>query len=218
MNFTYSNTQNLGFTFVCIRKNASTSIASALYSAKNNIKYGDSNFPRDLNLTDIYLYTNKDSIPDISDTFNFICVRNPFDRVVSLFMHKVIYHPNPNEPAVREYFDYNPKHDSNTGNLMDYFDDFLTFLEQTDLENCNEHIAYQYSCGAFDTVRYDRILDFGNIDWKSIQQRFDILPDLPEQKIHETNSEVQSLQFKPIFGQRVRQIYKTDYDYFGFDD
>lgn len=208
MNFTYSDTQNLGFTFVCIRKNASTSIKSAIYSLKNEISYEDESFPKDVNGTGTFIYRPKNAIPDLSNTFNFICLRDPFERIVSFFIHKIINHPH---VEIREYVNKYPDYRKHYNALEQGFDHFLKFLAESDLSNVDEHFAYQYDCGAFDQIKYNLVLDFNNMNWDMVRQSIPGMPNLPADKIHSTNSHYAVQQLKN-FEPRVKDLYKKDYD------
>jgi hypothetical protein len=98
--FTYSNIDNLDASFIAIRKNASTSIAAALYKNKYNIEYDSPDFPEDPNKTDIFYYTNE--LPTLN-SYKFICLRDPFERLVSGFIHKIVQLPY---IEAKQYFQY----------------------------------------------------------------------------------------------------------------
>lgn len=210
MLFINTDTEDLGFVFVAIRKNASSSIANAIYSLKNNMPYGHPDFPIDINHTDIFLYDHPLKSPDV---FKFTCVRDPFERLLSGFVHKVLKHPH---EEIRQYTHAHPDHRSLIDEPIKYFDHFLSFLENHGLAEIDPHFALQYDCARFDKINYDIVLDQSSLfsDWKKIQERIVGMPDLLEHKVHYSGSETFISTLKPLFIERVKYLYSKDYELF----
>lgn len=202
----YSNIDDLDASFVIIRKNASTSILAALYSHKHNIEYSSLNFPINVNATDIYS-CSKDRV--LLNSFKFIALRDPFERLLSGFIHKIIKHPH---KEGKDYFKYQPDYAKYSKDIPKAFDMFLSFLEQADFANIDEHFAFQHDLGRFNDTFYDKIIRVETLenDWKDLQSKIK-LPNLPRHKIHSSGSENYLGLLKPIFYDRVFKLYECDF-------
>jgi hypothetical protein len=204
--FIYSNIDELDASFVAIRKNASTSIAASVWSHKSGINYSSKKFPVDINKTKVYTYTTEE--PNLN-SFKFIAIRDPFERLVSGFIHKIIKHPH---VEGKEYFAYQPDHAKYKNNIPKAFDLFVSFLEKSNINSVDVHFAPQYQLGRFDSIVYDKIIKVENLqdDWKDLQSTIK-LPDLPKNKIHFSGSVNYLETLRPVFYDRVFSIYKNDY-------
>lgn len=205
--FIYSNIDNLDASFVAIRKNASTSIAAALYKNKYDINYDSPEFPKDLNKTDIFSYTDELSI---LNSYKFVCMRNPFEKLVSGFIHKIVQHPDVEGKA---YFEYNSEYVKHLDDIPKSFDMFLSFLEQSDINSVDIHFVPQYQSGRFNSISYNSILKVETLykDWKNMQKNLNV-PDLPNHKIHQSESETYLELIKDKFYNRVKTLYEADFD------
>ena len=205
--FIYSNLDNLDASFVAIRKNASTSIAAALYKHKYNLDYNSADFPSDPNHTDIFSYTYE---PATLNDYKFICIRDPFEKLVSGFIHKIIQHPYVEGKA---YFEYNPEYINYVDDIPKSFDMFLSFLEQSDINSVDIHFVPQTLSGRFDSTIYNKILRTNNLfkDWKSLQNDIN-LPDLSINHIHWSGSIRYLDLLKSRFYDRAKILYAEDFD------
>jgi hypothetical protein len=206
--FINSNTLDFGFSFIAIRKNASTSIANAIYSFKANMPYDHPDFPKDINHSDVFNYSRYPG-DELKNTFNFVCLRDPFERLVSGFVHKLIQHPY---EEVEQYLNVFPDYRKDIDDIPLSFDKFLGFLESFDMSQIDAHFATQYECGRFDVVDYGLILEQNSIykSWHKVQEKVPGMPDLPNYKFHNSDSESYHNileEFRP----RVEKLYAVDY-------
>lgn len=207
MKFTNTDTLELGFTFVAIRKNASSSIGNAIYSLKNNMPYTHSDFPKDINHSNIFINNSEENIDSV---FKFTCIRNPFERLVSGFTHKVLQHPG---EEIRQYAEIVPNHKNLIGDIQVYFNSFLTFLEEYDFTKIDSHFALQYDCARFNDIEYSLVINQSNIeeDWLMVQKAIPNMPNLISHKIHVSGSENLLDTLRP-FEDRVKSLYAKDYN------
>ena len=208
-----TDTSELGFTFVAIRKNASSSIASAIYSLKNSIAYDHPEFPKNINSSNIFMYNSEEKEENINSLFTFTCIRDPFERLVSGFTHKVIKHPH---EEIKQYDEAVPNHRNLINNTPAYFDNFLTFLEGYDFSKIDPHFALQYDCARFDRINYDLVINQSDIynGWTEVQKVILNMPDLPKNIIHKSGSERLLDVLRP-FESRVKTLYAKDYGVLG---
>ena len=209
MLFIKTNTEDLGFTFVAIRKNASSSIANSIYSFKNKINYDHADFPKDINHSNILNYFSQGVGENL---FKFTCIRDPFERLVSGFTHKVLQHPH---VEIKHYDEFFPNHRILINDTQEYFNSFLAFLEQCNFSEIDPHFALQYDCAKFDTIEYDLVIDQSDIKsgWAEVQKYIPGMPNLPQKSIHHSGSE-NLLDILSPFKDRVKTLYSKDYDLF----
>lgn len=201
--FLYSSLKDKA-TFVCIRKNASSSIGHAIFKYNNGYWY-------DGEINEYGIYTPSRDIPNNLNTYKFTCIRDPFERIVSAFLHKVIVNPG---IAAEEYFISNPYHNKFLNDIPAYFNNFIEYIENTGVINTDIHFNLQSKAIRYGEVSYNKILRFENIikDWEDVKKDIDGLPDLPKQKVNSTSSYKYYDILRPIFLSRVQEIYKKDYD------
>jgi hypothetical protein len=199
----YSNLKDQA-TFIAIRKNASSSIGHAIFKYENGYWYD-----RDINSSNVYKYDL--NIPNNLNDYKFTCLREPFEKLVSGFIHKVIMHPH---IEAKDYFDKNPNNRSMIHNMPKYFDSFVSYIELTGVENVDVHFKLQYECARFNKILYNKIILLENIknDWKSLQKDIIGLPDLPNAKVHSTPAKEYYSMLRPKFISRIKKIYEKDYE------
>ncbi|MFI0434185.1 MAG: sulfotransferase family 2 domain-containing protein [Parachlamydiaceae bacterium] len=132
------------------------------------------------------------------DYFKFAFVRNPWDRVVSCYFHKVV---TKEIPLFKECFDKD-------------FDFFVDFINKTDLRTANAHIRLQ-------TKLIPKGLDFiGKLD--TFDQDFQHVCDVIGIEYHGLTHEhqTQHAHYSSYYTPRTRRIiakkYEADIKAFGF--
>jgi hypothetical protein len=129
-----------------------------------------------------------------SDFFKFAFVRNPVDRFVSGWKDKVLN---------QNYYNFNPsKHEE-----MKDLDHFITWVEQFDLEHCDEHLRAQYAI--IDTNHVDFIGRFERFedDFKIVADRIG-LKDYSMEKLNASGSK--QLTIASETEQRIIRLYEKD--------
>ena len=191
---------------MAIRKNASTSIAAAIYKNKYNIDYNSPDFPEDVNSTDIFSYVYES---DRLKSYKFTCIRDPFEKLVSGFIHKIVQNPH---IEGEDYFEYNPSYREHIADIPKSFDMFLSFLEQTDINKIDVHFIPQVQSARFNQIHYNKILRVDTLidDWAELQKDIN-LPNLSDNKIHFSGSGIWIEALKEQFYDRVKAIYYDDF-------
>jgi hypothetical protein len=171
------------------------------------MSYDSPDFPKDPNHTDIFSYTYE--LPSLN-SYKFTCIRDPFEKLLSGFIHKIIQNPHVEGKA---YFEYNPNYKDYIKDIPKSFDMFLSFLEQSDINSVDIHFVPQHQSGRFNIVKYNTLLKVDNLyeDWKNMQKDIH-LPDLPNHKIHKSGSEMYIEPIKNKFYDRVKTLYEEDFD------
>lgn len=136
--------------------------------------------------------------------FKFAFVRNPWDRLVSGWMNKVVE---------SNFFGF----DEAELVQMRKFENFIDYVAGLDMEKCDRHVALQSS-----------LIDLNNVDFVGRMERFDadfgvvldrIGVSLPE--IDRKNASVERTSYRDYYtvetARRARDIYARDISVFGYD-
>tara|TARA_Y100000310_G_scaffold340637_1_gene437146 strand:+ start:817 stop:1803 length:987 start_codon:yes stop_codon:yes gene_type:complete len=198
-NFNETISQNYPLLFIHIPKAAGTSVNHIL-----NIK--ETHSKRHLSLNEIQSLVN----PKIYNTYTkFGIIRNPFDRMVSLYFHRM----------------------KNWNCLKVEFDPNLTFEQW--FWNLNIHL-HEFSNKAFMMSSYDLLIDdkndlgvdytlrFENLekDWNDMFEVLDLkAPKLPKKNKskHKHYSEYYKCETGELIKQFVYERFKNDFKYFGYE-
>ncbi|MDX5326333.1 MAG: sulfotransferase family protein [Bacteroidota bacterium] len=130
--------------------------------------------------------------------FKFAFVRNPVDRFISGWKDKVIN---------QNYFGF----DQETHNSMKDLKNFIKWVGQMDLENCDEHLRAQYS-----------LIDLNNIDFigrfENFEQDLRIVADkigMPyDENLHLNSSGKKPLEISLDNRKAIQKLYRKDYRIF----
>ena len=148
-------------------------------------------------------YSIRYSLRSYEDYYKFAVVRNPWDRLVSCWLQKVVG---------KNAF----KFDEKMYQEMKTFSSFVDFVSSKDIENCNAHFALQSSLidlnhldylARMETFESDLTAIFGNIGIEPFKL---IVTNVTKQRKHYSEYYTESLQKK------VQRIYEKDIQLFGY--
>ena len=175
---TYFSYQNK-YVYFKLYKNASSSISRILLkktriekSTYKNIVYGNS------------VEQMNPFLSDFQDLFKFVFVRNPWDRLVSLFFDKV----SSKKRSMKKVDYYNQYKNQS-------FDSFLESIMDCDLQNCIPHHRLQTSLFPLDNVDY-----IGKIE--NFKEDFDFVL----KKLNITDYKI------PFLNKSIHKNYRTYYN------
>ena len=204
--------------FDLIPKNASTDILNALINygnTENNIKndfYICEHLPE--NMVNINQDNNFiDTIPDIKNLFKATCLRDPYLRAVSTFYDKIIN--NRSTYVLKDFFEIFGKDlEVFRNDKIKYFDFFVDYLQNCDLNKSDIHIMLQKNILKLDIKKYDKVFNVSTIskEWSQLTKIFPKIPNLPKKIINKSNSD----DFLNILNKRnlnkIKKIYEEDYE------
>lgn len=127
--------------------------------------------------------------------YKFAFVRNPYDRFISCWKDKVIE---------RNYFNFPPME---LGKMKD-FNNFIGWVENQNIEKCDEHIRSQYSL--IDVPQLDFLGRFEsfNEDFKKVAQILNVeLKEVP----HLNSTKKKEIHLTSEQKHRIKKIYEKDF-------
>ena len=147
----------------------------------------------------------------------FCFVRNPYSRILSAYLDKIVSHAHPSAPVYR-HFDRNyAKSDESVS-----FAEFLSYLQSTlaRRDNWDPHWRPMTSILRPDLVPYDVIgrIESFDTDFQEINRRLGgIIPDAPSATPHRTDAgkKMDDIYTDPLRA-TVRTIYEADFETFGY--
>lgn len=135
--------------------------------------------------------------------FKFAFVRNPWDRLVSCWQNKIVS---------KNYFSFG-KDDLDK---MKSFSEFVNFVEELDIENCDIHLRLQSSLIHLDAVDYLGRIETFNSDASFVFKKL----GLPPKKIVSRNVTLNKKPYQEFYDERliakVADIYRKDIQMFGY--
>ena len=203
-----------------IPKNGSTSILSTFLSYdKNTTQHFKEPYAA---IPDKIIALNKNkkyflnNVLDYEKTFFLIVLRDPYKRVVSAFLNKIVdnYDSRFFKPFYQKYGTDLFKFQNNKEY---YFDKFVEMIEsEENPKNIDRHIQKQVDFIDEKILNANKkiIINLENIasNWKDLQDLFPKIPNLLEAKQNASNSQkfCELINFKHI--DKILHLYKEDYN------
>ena len=194
------NINNKKFIFVHIPKCGGTSISHCM-STGNNEFYKYNGFRHNTLEQDIEFCNIQKNSLNINETFVFSSVRNPWDRIVSVYhFHRILKenkYPWVEFCKKHSFLDF-IKYSEENHKKMIVFTTYMEFLSQN-----NEFCV-------------DYIIDFNNInnDFKFISNLFDVTAALP--KVNKTNHKEYKFYYNSYSEEVIRNHFINDIKFFQF--
>ena len=153
-----------------------------------------------------------------SDKFLRFCfVRNPYSRILSAYLDKIVSHERPSAPVYTHF----GRNFAEPGDSVS-FAEFLAYLQLTmaDRNKWDPHWRPMTSILRPDLVPYDVIgrIETFDADFAEINRRLGgIIPDAPSATPHRTDAAKRvGENFTDTLREAVRAIYASDFDTFGY--
>lgn len=191
--------------FIHIPKTAGTSIIRVFWDDNTKIKYRKKN-----------VYQPHETIKNVlneekfNEYFKFCVIRNPWDRLTSLYRYRMQYPHNALEYNIAE-------------NLS--FDDYLMNIDEIEIERyCNgdEQICphdqqIKWIVDDNMNIRVDMILRFENLesDWNLLCNKIEIEADLPHKTVTEGEKDYRKY-YTEYTKNLVAERYKDDIEWFNY--
>lgn len=204
------------WTFTPIWKNATASIFKAFSNkfpdlppsiSKHEIHSLIYNWPQN----DDLVMLHKDSIDYkqfARQAKNIVCVRDPYERFISAFYHKVILNPNGKEAR-----DFLKKNNISGLDSLQVLNKFILYLMKTD--DVDPHFISQTRLASLNDVKYNYVISFNNLnkEWKNLQDIYPNIPNLENKKIHQTESKhfANEVKKNSKMFKRIQMLYLDDY-------
>jgi len=137
--------------------------------------------------------------------FKFAFVRNPFDRLVSCWLEKVIGREN-------GVFDV----DEYTWESMQDFSGFISFVETLNLKSCNIHLKEQSSLIDLSTINFIGRMEAFEADFAEVLN----IIGIPVKELEARNVSKARARYQDYYSaddvERVSRLYQKDCQIFGY--
>ena len=137
------------------------------------------------------------------DYFKFAFVRNPWDRLVSCWVNRVLD---------RNYFKFSPEETEK----MKKFENFVEYVRGFNIEECNLHFRLQRKMIDFPHLDYLGRLETFEDDFREICRRLDIKCDTVKSRNVSAGRKSYRDYYTPELRDKVFQIYQKDIQIFGY--
>lgn len=193
------------YIYVPVPKSGCSTVFTAQGSYELNRKidfaaYKDfSKFPAEIEERYQYLLSDK--------FYKFTCVRDPYKRILSAFLDKIVYTEN---DEFRFLFGISKSIS---------FVDFLKILKNTPIKETNEHFKPQWCLAMYDIIHYDTIVHLEKFDqeFQEVMNHLNI-PGKPRDyrnEAHTTNSSSELFRYTQECAELVLELFRLDFEYFG---
>ncbi|MBE9080431.1 sulfotransferase family 2 domain-containing protein [Romeria aff. gracilis LEGE 07310] len=138
-----------------------------------------------------------------ADYFKFAFVRNPWDRLVSCWLDKVVKH---NMYRFKE----------GDREKMRQFENFVDYVAGLDIENCDRHLQLQSRLIDLNHVNYIGRLETFEADLNQVCKMIGVKGDAISRKNTSAKRQPYQDYYSPAIQAKVAQIYQTDIQLFGY--
>lgn len=148
----------------------------------------------------------------VKNSFNFVCLRDPYKRFISNFYDKIVLNPNGKEGR-----DFLKKYNVNDVEPIKKLKIFLKYVE-ANKETLDPHFWTQTKLSGSEMIQYDHVVLLENIEfgWKLLESKFTNVPSLISNKKNQSGSQdfakivSNDPSLKSIY-QKIKMIYLDDY-------
>lgn len=152
------------------------------------------------------------------DIFRFTFVRNPYSRLLSAYLDKVVKNMPPKQNILKHYGKNWKEH----RDFFVSFDDFVDIICDMKVEEMDQHWRNQYYQTFSHTINYDFIGYFErlNSDLEILNRNFRgrLLHNMKSVQVHRTSSsEKLNKYYTKSIQEKVYNKYEKDFEVFGYD-
>jgi hypothetical protein len=206
------------WTFTPIWKNATASIFEAFSNKflEMQSRHKIHDFVNRLPENDDLKMLHKDSkeyLDAVKDKNNIVCVRDPYERFMSAFYHKIIENPGGMEV---------PKFNYKKSETIDDIKKLYLFVDYMSdkLETIDPHFQPQAYIANFDNIKYFDIINISNFNngWNKLAQKYENIPPINGIHKHKTDSKIFADMIKnqkehSRIVSRIKMLYLDDYNF-----
>ena len=149
----------------------------------------------------------------LKSSFNFVCIRDPYERFISAFYHKLIQNPNGLETK-SFYKQYGLDNYSDIKKLYVFVEYILSNNE------VDPHFWSQSKLARLDEINYSYMIKMDSLrkDWDMLSDKFTNIPKLHEYRLHATDSKIFADHLKKDKShqrlvKKIEMLYLDDYKF-----
>ena len=208
------------WTFTPIWKNGTKTIFHSLsknidsietQSRTHSIHEFINNMPSDSGLKMVHKDSKEYASVINAGSFNFVCLRDPYERFMSAFYHKILVTKGKERGTFFE--DYDAENDKPILKLKK----FILYVRNND--NIDPHFWSQTRIADLNNIKYHSVISLNNLrsDWNELASKLNGLPRLDKTHLHKTKSynladRIMRPENDKIY-KKILNLYADDYKY-----